>query len=495
MKIQILYLDPHDDYASTRDKLNWAKSPRVVLVWPGRGQVLSRKIDLVLLQRYARDHGSTIGIVCHDVEIREQAIGLGIPVFDSLDEVSERAWYSRMQPRVTRRRDRPDFQKPRPRSPPTMTTTRRILRILFIAIPLVLTLLLFLSLLPTADIYLAPAVEEQALNMSVDIEDPPRSNVEGIRRASTIVEGSLRRSTTGVIEVPVTYADGEVQFENLTDQVVLIPQGTVVTTGREPSMKFGTTRSIELEPSEGAVEIVPVRALQPGSSSNIGAGEIEMVEGALGELVLVSNLEEFSGGTEEDRSAVTRDDIEEIKNLLTEELLNQAAQVLAADLSPSEDFVDDSWTVLQTIEESLENTPGEPADTTSLTVKQEISVIIIDPPSLLASFDATAKQKVPSGYVSVPGSFELVLVTSNTSSSTDMKALDLQFRQTYRVEIAQEEIVQEVRLRPIEAAQLALLSRFELNNPPEIVVHPGWLPWLPWNELAFQVHYPEEKLD
>ena len=34
MKEQILHLDAHDDFISARDKMGWAQTGRVLLVWP-----------------------------------------------------------------------------------------------------------------------------------------------------------------------------------------------------------------------------------------------------------------------------------------------------------------------------------------------------------------------------------------------------------------------------------------------------------------------------
>ena len=58
MKEQVLHLDPHDDYIAARDKMGWAQTTRVLVVWPPAGEVLRRRIDLLLLQRHARKLGA-----------------------------------------------------------------------------------------------------------------------------------------------------------------------------------------------------------------------------------------------------------------------------------------------------------------------------------------------------------------------------------------------------------------------------------------------------
>ncbi|MCJ7708643.1 MAG: hypothetical protein MUO38_13640, partial [Anaerolineales bacterium] len=92
MKVQIIHLDPQDDRISVSDKLGWVQAPRVLLVWPSHGRLLSQRLDLVLLQRRARRVGAHLGLVTHDPEVRDHAQSLGIPVFDSPDNLPEEGW-------------------------------------------------------------------------------------------------------------------------------------------------------------------------------------------------------------------------------------------------------------------------------------------------------------------------------------------------------------------------------------------------------------------
>jgi len=53
MKTQIITLESHDDLISVRDRLSWAKTPRILLVAPKYVQVNLRQVDLKVLQRHA----------------------------------------------------------------------------------------------------------------------------------------------------------------------------------------------------------------------------------------------------------------------------------------------------------------------------------------------------------------------------------------------------------------------------------------------------------
>src|SRR5215207_7702582 len=61
MKTQIITLESHDDLISVRDRLSWAKTPRILLVWPKYEKVTLRQVDLKILQRHASSLGAQLG--------------------------------------------------------------------------------------------------------------------------------------------------------------------------------------------------------------------------------------------------------------------------------------------------------------------------------------------------------------------------------------------------------------------------------------------------
>ena len=77
MKTQLIPLETHDDLISIRDKMSWAKTPRILLVWPSKGQVGVRPLDLTLLRRHAVSLGAELGLVTRDAEIYAAARRMG----------------------------------------------------------------------------------------------------------------------------------------------------------------------------------------------------------------------------------------------------------------------------------------------------------------------------------------------------------------------------------------------------------------------------------
>src|SRR3970282_57789 len=67
---------------------------RAVLVWPRRGRVLTRRLDLVLLQRQAQRQAVELGLITYDPAVLQLAQELGLPTFESPDHLPEAGWRS-----------------------------------------------------------------------------------------------------------------------------------------------------------------------------------------------------------------------------------------------------------------------------------------------------------------------------------------------------------------------------------------------------------------
>src|SRR5512133_3751040 len=93
MKTYIVQLEPHDDAISARDKISWSKARRVLLIWPRRGKILSRRVDLLLLQRHSQQLGAQIAIVTRSSDVKAHAENLGIAVFDSAVKAQASSWH------------------------------------------------------------------------------------------------------------------------------------------------------------------------------------------------------------------------------------------------------------------------------------------------------------------------------------------------------------------------------------------------------------------
>src|SRR5215207_10030794 len=107
-KAEFLQLEPDDDAISVRDRLTFLRGKRVLLIWPENGTVLTRKLDLVLIQREAVRQAIRLALVTHDDEVTRHAEELGLSAFETIGE-SERKRWRRGNTRVfTTRLQRPE---------------------------------------------------------------------------------------------------------------------------------------------------------------------------------------------------------------------------------------------------------------------------------------------------------------------------------------------------------------------------------------------------
>jgi hypothetical protein len=257
MKEQILHLDPHDDFNSARDKMGWTQTARVLLVWPPQGQVLARRLDLLLLYRHAYRLGAHLALITTDPTVREQARDLGLPVFPSLGASRRVRWRSRPV------RLAPTRQHPAPqvatislskivRPPPpfyqawlvpawAVWTFKTLVLILGVAALVVLAL----ALMPSATITLTPATRPLSLQVDIIADPQATQTADGVipaRQVYAEVESIGQIATTGLKDVPSAPATGLVIFTNLVGTTATIPQGTGLRTTSGAAIRFVTTR-------------------------------------------------------------------------------------------------------------------------------------------------------------------------------------------------------------------------------------------------------------
>ena len=117
MKTQVIQLDVHDDLISIRDRMAWAKTPRILLIWPKRGSVGVRPLDLTLLRRHAESLGADLGLVTRRADIRAAARELNISVFSRASDAQKKQWQERLSAHPSRRFPRMDLRSVRQNLP------------------------------------------------------------------------------------------------------------------------------------------------------------------------------------------------------------------------------------------------------------------------------------------------------------------------------------------------------------------------------------------
>ena len=279
MRTQVIQLDPHDDGTSVRDKMSWAKTPRILLVYPRRSRTLRRILDLRLLQRHAVSLGAQLAIVAPLSEIRSAAKELGIPVFKNPALAERRTWMvGDAVEAPVRRAPRTDLRELRREVYQEEPPWRNQLgfRLLFFSLAVLAVLVLLLLFVPSATLELKPATQLQSLAISASANPKIAAvNLTGslpARLTFVVLERNKTATVTGSLVIPSTPAAGMVRFSNLTTAVAGVPAGTVVLTTGSPPARFATTMDAVVPAGAGKTLDLPVQALDPGSGGNLPAG-------------------------------------------------------------------------------------------------------------------------------------------------------------------------------------------------------------------------------
>ncbi|MGD2252183.1 MAG: baseplate J/gp47 family protein [Anaerolineales bacterium] len=493
MRVQIIYLDPQDDHVSARDKLSWLQVPYVALVWPSQGRVLTRRLDLVLLQRYARQRGAQLGLVTYDAEIAQHAADLGIPVFQSLDNLEQQSWHPtpkrhRRQPAVpTPKRDRwrlEDLTDRRQKEP--AGKPRAALRWAIFGLALASVLMLVGTIGPSARVVLQPEtqVQEKVLAITLD-RDAISPNDQGRIPAVEVhlrLIGDMQQPTTGRVALPSTRAVGTVVFTNLTSEPITLPAGTGVRTISEPAVRFATTQTVQLSGNAGATVSASVRAVEPGLAGNLEAGSLRAIDGRLGLSASVDNPEPTQGGEDEIRAAVATADQLSLEQALTEQLIARAAAAHQETLGEGEVIASQSMTVSRIYSRHYDHQVGEAADSLSLTLDVELVGLVHRQADLEQAAEMALQAELPAGWQLVPGSLQLELLSNTLPGHGDLTGF---------LVALQQEIFQPIDLTPLSRAlqglkpeQASALVEGEFGvTVSSIDLWPQWWPWLPWLHL------------
>ena len=506
MKTQILQLERYDDSISARDKMGWGQTQRIVLVWPPRGRILHRKLDLLLLQRHSRQMGSQIALVTGDPDVLFYAEELGIPVFDSIDDAQNERWRrsrGRRLPFLTIQSVKGDnghVQNPREKlevlreaarpKRPSWTQNQNI-RLVIFAIGVLAVFALAAILFPSATIRLEPEIliqdSEFRAQASQEIETMNTSGMIPARPVTVVVEGRKTIDATGTTTIPNNPARGSVRFTNLTNEAVSIPAGTVVlATGPNP-IRFATTRAGRLGPGPDQTTSLPIEAITRGSIGNLPAGRVDSVEGALGLQVSVSNPQATHSGSNYEAPAPSQADRRRLERSLLNALGNTAQAEVRALLADGDIPLSAHPSVVEILEERYFPAEAQSSETLELRMRVQFVSQVASREDLQSLAALILDTSLPEGYEVVEGPIAIQAVTvpvllEDGTASWEMRAersIAPELREVQAINLA-------LGVSPEEAAQ-GLIKELDLNTVPEIQLRPSWWPRLPYLPFRIQI--------
>ncbi|MGA2820662.1 MAG: hypothetical protein ABSF61_08405 [Anaerolineales bacterium] len=487
MKEQIISVEPNDDLASLRDKVLRAQASLVLLHAASPCPAIRRRLDLVLVRRWAISVGSSLALATSVRPIRTFAKETQIPCFPTLQTALRASRGALPSPA-------PEMRKPphsrgsgkgqdsavrvRAAAPPGVDEdllTRYLFRsgavkgfgsgrfrILAFSAGIGLLLLPFFLGVPSAIIRLQLPTRTVVASTLL-----PKSSGAGLIAQ---VQVSGRRLSSGEEVVPTQSASGSVLLRNKSPDTLLLPPGLQI---QAPSsrMIFVTSSPAAIAPNQKLW--IGVHAAQAGIQGNLPAGSLGMIAGPLGLILEVSDSSVTSGGQSERRAVVTVDDLQSLRMELEGELRSQALLQLEAEAPSGSLLVRDSLTTEGPVESQADAAPGTPVDSVGMTLSAKAMILSFNSSDLERIATQALSERIGRGEALDLSQMGMTL--SGTPSGDAI--LDVEAKAYPALDPSG--FPYQVRLQRPRDADRIIQSHIPLGITPEIEISPSWLPFLP----------------
>lgn len=494
MKTTLLQLEPHDDLVSIRDRMDWAKTPRVLLVWPKKGRVGIRPLDLALLRRHAAGLGAQLGLVTRAGEMRAAAATLGIPCFRNLKDAQKKPWPNDLLAvRPTRRFPRFDLRAAREDlRPPDPFDARRepLLRLGAFALGVLALLAVMLVFIPSAEIRMTPPEQPQRVVISVsaapDVRSAQLSGAVPMQRLTQTLEIDGTALGTGQLTVPDEAARGMARFTNRSRAPVIIPAQTVLLTRSDPPVAFVTVEQVEVPAGKKPSVEVPIQAAQAGSRGNVPAGAVSAFEGPLGLSVEVTNPQPVTGGSDKTLATPAEADFDFLRSRLLADLERSARARFAAQVTGKDVLLPSTFKLERVFDETAFPAPGQPGEKLSLAFKAEYSISYVRAADLETLARLVLDASLPPGSVPSPGTLTWESLPPLVETASGVRWQVRAERQA-RPAIESGQVISLVTGQTARRAGRLLVETFGLAELPQISIRPVWWPWLPFLPMQIRV--------
>jgi len=462
MKEQILALESTDDLHTVRDKIARAQAGRLVVIWSALEQPLRRRLDLVLMKRWAAMAGAELAIVSTDGEIRRLAHRTGISCYPNLTASALAGLSTRFSP-VQRENS---YQRIR-RSPSLLQPGRRsrpippALRIGLFSAAILSIAVVFLLLLPSARVHVK--FPSRKLESSVAI-DPSMCDKVALQLSI-----SDRRATTGRILAPTAYAEGAVILTNTSSRLLNLSAGLRVAS--ENGIVFETRDGLILLPGKSLS--ASVRAVAPGPSANLAPGGVNRVLGPLALSLKATNPKGMSGGAEAWRNSVSAADQDALRSGLSSRVRTEAFNGFVNLIYENRVLVEDSLHIAFDPQDAPDFPVNTPADSIGMTMHAAASMKACPSEGIPFLAEQSLAAQLQPGEILLHENL-LWRLTENPEGGVDLAASGMAAMVSDRNAMALA-----LRLQtPVRAASI-LVNRFHAVAVPAVELRPAWIPWLP----------------
>jgi len=379
-----IYIQIDDEINTIVEKLQRENETSLIFIVPKKALLTSSVINLKLLAKEADRFKKNIVVISDEKRARTLAEKVGFKSYEKVEYLPQTR-VLKIKKNIT---EKPVFAPAPLEIPPRFSDKfydlfdRAIKRLktmgpvtAFLAFSLVLILIIVFIVLPTATITAhikartIPYQSTVRIDKNVTNADFEKNYVPGIVMSHELSDTEVY-SSTGQINVGEN-ATGTLSIQNNGDYDFGLISGTRFS-AKNGSLIFTATSSTHIYPFKTAN--VPVIASQGGTSSNLKAGERFVIVLLPNLNLTITNLSDFSGGTDEYISFIQQKDINNGIKLLKKKIIENGISQIKNKLTSGKQLVNDS---IQTkiIAKKINAKVGEKKST--FTVSESISFYAI----------------------------------------------------------------------------------------------------------------------
>jgi hypothetical protein len=294
-------------------------------------------------------------------------------------------------------------------------------------------------------------------------------------------------ATTGTTDIPDAPATGTVVFANQGALPVTVPVGTVVRTSTGTTIRFRTTRPVDVPGAIGATAEAPIVAMDPGPRGNVDANLINQIEGALALQLNVRNLDPTAGGGIRQVKAVTQADMDRLRGQVVQQLFQLAKAEMPNYMTESEFLAEESLSLFMVMEEDYSRYVGERADSVELEMTALVQGFVVDDSEGYGVVYTALAAETPAGYRLLPE--EIV------SRRGEVLGVDEEGRVTFLMqgqariaaEIDEGDITDRIRGQKVAVARDWIVRQVPIQGEPAIRIWPDWFGRLPYLTIRISV--------
>lgn len=375
----MVHVEPSDELNTIIHRVRQIEDEEIVIVFPEKGDLFQDPVLMHLLSQYGKSWKKKIIIDSADPVIRHNAETAGLDVLDlkvperPMNEGKRAGWVERLT--------------------------------VILVILLAFGGLTYFAV-PRAVVVVTPAVHEFSERVKA-----PLNQLSGVQLVEVSTMITRRTPSTGRQTVGITKSTGEVVLVNQSSESILVPRGTIVTTGGDTAFLLTRDVKVPAVSTQYFMDIptglqagqasAPIEALTAGSRGNVAEGRIQHI---VDFDLVVRNPEPTKGGTDTVLSVSTIEDIDRARGLVERDgphLTLEALQTAA----PERIVLSDS---LQFELEIMEQTPlGEETEEVFVSALSKGKVHVIDKETLRKELQSELERLLPGDFLVVDGSLEV----------------------------------------------------------------------------------------